>query len=238
MFRNGVWKRYLAAVGVLFITAYLFYGRLWAVVALFPVLWWYRRELKIQEERSQLQTYMKHFGDFLQVVEVSLTTGYSLEHAVLMAAQELERTYGKTTQIVEDLQEVKRCLKLHIPIETCLEEWSNKKRIEEMKLFSQIVSTGKRRGGDMNGMIRHTADSIAKRMETEEEVRTMLAGKYFEYRVMSIMPLGILAYVRAGSPGYFDSLYNSLGGILFMTICLAMYIFAVWLGKRLVCVSV
>lgn len=229
---RDLWKQYIISVILLFLTGYFFYGHIWTGFLLLPFMYWIRKGCILESKEKEKRQYLKMYGEFLQGVENGLTSGYSMEHAVLTAKKELERGYGKEVSIVKELALVEKNLMLHKSIDKCLEEWSEQKGLEEMKLFSDIVASGRQRGGDMNRIIRQTAEAISGRLEAEEEIQTMLSGKYLEYRIMCVMPLGIIAYIRFGSPEYFQVLYDNLPGIIFMTICLLLYVFAIIFGKK------
>lgn len=50
---------------------------------------------------------------------------------------------------------------------------------------------------------------------------------------MSIIPLGIILILCASLlPGFLDVLYDTTAGICIMTFCLALYLFAVFLGSE------
>ncbi len=50
---------------------------------------------------------------------------------------------------------------------------------------------------------------------------------------MSLMPAGIIAYLKLTSPGFLSSLYGNPFGICAMTICLFIYLAAYWMGTSL-----
>ena len=52
------------------------------------------------------------------------------------------------------------------------------------------------------------------------------------------MPFGIILYMSLTSPGFLEVLYGNLFGVAVMTGCLAVYLFAWWLGNRIVDIEV
>ena len=229
---RGVWIQYLTWVAFLFLLGYFFYGRLWTGFLLLPLMYWIGKAGRKEAKGRSRREYLKWYGEFLQAVETALSSGCSMEHAILSAKRELEQTHGKENEMVKDLCQIEAKLQLQETVGHCLQEWADKMQLEEMRLFSCIVSSAGRQGGDVNVMIRRTAEAITARLETEDEIYTMLSGKYLEYRVMCIMPLGIIAYVKLGSPDYFQGLYETATGVIFMTVCLAVYLSAMWFGKK------
>lgn len=66
----------------------------------------------------------------------------------------------------------------------------------------------------------------------------MYRVKKLEQNVMSAVPLFILAYVGAASPGFLDVLYHNPAGIAIMSVCLMVYALAWLAGKKLVEIEV
>ena len=59
-----------------------------------------------------------------------------------------------------------------------------------------------------------------------------------EQMIMSLMPAGIILYLQLASPGFLDMLYGNPFGIGAMSVCLAVYGTAYWMGKRIVEIEV
>ena len=232
MFGGNIWKQCIVAMLFLFAVGYFFYGHWWVGFLLLPSMFFVHKSLKRKQENKKRGEYLKAFGDFLQAVETGLIAGYSLEHVMTFARKEMERLYGKKATIVWDLKEIEKKIVLHIPLENCLRDWAMCRDLEEIKLFFGIIQVARRRGGDINPLVRQTAENINKRIEAESDIMAMLSGKYLEYRIMCLIPLGIIAFVKWGSPDYFDLLYDNPGGIVFMTICLVIYMSAIFGGQK------
>ena len=72
----------------------------------------------------------------------------------------------------------------------------------------------------------------------KKEIEATLAAKKSEQMIMSLMPAGIILYLQLASPGFLDILYGNPFGICAMTVCLAVYGAAYWMGKRIVEIEV
>ena len=88
------------------------------------------------------------------------------------------------------------------------------------------------------GGTRHTADTMNLRMEINSEIETILAGKRGEWRIMLIVPPGILCYMNMCSSEYMNILYTGLTGRLVMTAALMVYAAAVWTGHKILDIHV
>ena len=98
----------------------------------------------------------------------------------------------------------------------------------------EVFSTARTSGGSLNTIIRQTAGQMAQVMDTRREIRTFLAAKVYEQRIMMVMPAGVLFYIRMGSGEFVEALYHNLSGVLIMTVCLIVYAGACVMGRRMV----
>lgn len=83
-------------------------------------------------------------------------------------------------------------------------------------------------------VIRSTAAQMAEIMDTRREIATLLASKVYEQRIMTVMPLAVLLYLRIGSREFLEGLYHNAAGVCVATVCLIIYLGAYWMGKRMV----
>ena len=102
-----------------------------------------------------------------------------------------------------------------------------------MKNFSEVFSVAKRSGGDLSGIMRHTAEVIRDKMQVREEIRTMTASRQFEQKIMGMIPFLIAFYVEGSSPGFFSQMYETGLGRILMTGCMAGYLISVVLSRRI-----
>ena len=55
---------------------------------------------------------------------------------------------------------------------------------------------------------------------------------------MDVVPIGIIAYLKISAMGTLDVLYGNLFGVCFMTVCLALYVGAIYLSERILDIRV
>lgn len=118
--------------------------------------------------------------------------------------------------------------------EVLLEAFARRHPIEEVQSFVEVFCTARVSGGSLNGIIRNTAAQMAEIMDTRREIATLLASKVYEQRIMTVMPIAVLLYLRLGSREFLEGLYHNVAGILVATVCLIVYLSAYLIGKRMV----
>ena len=79
---------------------------------------------------------------------------------------------------------------------------------------------------------------LGDRIDVKKEIEATLAAKKSEQLIMSLMPVGIIFYLNLTSPGFLDVLYGNPFGICAMSVCLAIYSGACWMGRKSVDIEV
>ena len=69
--------------------------------------------------------------------------------------------------------------------------------------------------------------------ETEREIRTIISGRVYEQKIMSVVPLAIMGYMRNTSSSFMDVLYHNPFGIAVMSGCLGIYILSLKLSEKI-----
>ena len=142
---------------------------------------------------------------------------------------------------LEDRQAILEKLKVKDRLEALcrlLQDLGERSQVEDLQSFAEVFLTVKRTGGDLLHVIRNTVSCIRQKQETVAEIETVLTGKMTEQKVMSLMPLLILLYVRLTSPEFLSGMYGNLTGRAVMTVCLLIYAVAYLWGKKIVGIEV
>jgi tight adherence protein B len=170
----------------------------------------------------------------MMLIVASLQTGYSLERALQNAENEFIRLYTTEAIILPAIHRMNQKLKMNMQLEKAFMEFAAEIEIEEANSLAEIISFAKRSGGDYGKNIRETALKIEENLAIKEEIETITTEKRLELKVMSGMPLGILAYITITSGSFIAPLYGNPIGVGLMSVCLVAYGLLVMLGRRII----
>ena len=95
--------------------------------------------------------------------------------------------------------------------------------------------------GKLDGYIWFIKDAvkvISEKMETEKEIQTMIASKKLEFEIMSMIPFGMIGYMKLTFGDFLKVLYGNPAGIIVMSICLALYFTAYIWGRKMIKIEV
>lgn len=231
-------KAAVKAGGITGITAWLYYRSLWAVIPLLPVWYWHLRMTAREMERQKEAEFLRQFKDMIQTLASALHTGYSVENAFRESQKELALIYPQDAEIMREMALIIRQLKLQITMEQALEEFAKRTKMEDVEDFVEVFSAAKKSGGNLIAIIQNTAGQIGDKIDVQREIETILAAKKYEFRVMAAVPYGIIGYMTLSFPEFAKTLYGNAAGIGVMTVCLAIYLGAYYLGIRIIRIEV
>lgn len=233
--KNKPHKQYvsflLAGIGICLATIYLFYDFEPLSFLIFVGVPFIMKYFNKKAEEKRKWNMNVAFLDGLQFMKNSLAAGYSAEGSVREARKGLEKLYGSEATITGEFITMQAQISMGITLEEALKGFADRSDIEDIKNFSEVFSLLKRTGGDLNRVIKQTTSNLKDKIELKRDLNIVVAEKLGEFRIMCLIPYGILAYLKVCSPSMTESLYHSLFGGIFMTIVLIAYVVLVGTGE-------
>lgn len=226
---------YLAMITLI---SYVFYDLIYAVLILLPMIFLFLRYVKKGLIRKRKDLLKIQFRDMIDSIASALRAGYSIENAFYESRKDMLRLHGRDSLIVKELDYFFLKLENGIPLEAILSDFASRTGVEDISDFSEIFVLAKRNGGDFTGIIGKTVKIMKEKDETEREISVILSGRKYEQRVMCIIPIGIIIYLRITSRDFLSILYHNLAGAAVMTACLAIYIASYLISVKLIDIKV
>lgn len=220
--------------GGIFGITILFYRNLLLVLLMGSLLFLlgFGRLRKRWEEERKWQLNLE-FKEGLQGIAAALNAGYSIENALEESRKDLEVLYGKDSVLCHEFQFMQAQLRANQTIEVVFEEFAKRSGIEDIRSFSEIFRTARRTGGNLVAITRASAQRISEKIEVSREIRTLIAGKRMEGKIMNAVPLGMILYFWICSPGFLDCFYQTFWGHVVMTVFLAFYLAAYKINQNI-----
>lgn len=218
--------------------AYLFYDSWAAAILLAPVSVLYLHQWREECCQRKEAEFRGQFRDAMQIMAGSLKTGYAVENAIRTTERDLRALYSGDSRIRKEFERMVHKLDMNRAAELVMQEFAAQVHQEDAEHFAVVFASAKRMGGDSIGILKSTVRMLGDKMEVEREIQTMLAAKRLEFRVMCVIPLAMVLYMRLTFPEFLSVLYDSTAGTVVMTGCLCVYVFAYRLGKKLIQIEV
>ena len=185
---------------------------------------------KIRKRKEQLKkeflTEASLLGDFLR-------SGYSIENAIRETEAEILELYGPRSDMLYEIRLMGSGFSLNLTAEDVFRDFSARAGIDPIREFASVFSLINRTSGQIREIIKTVSDNLTAAFLVEEEIRTLTAARKTEQKIMNVMPLLILLYVRLASPDLLSFMYTTLLGRLVMTACLGLYALAYYWSDKI-----
>lgn len=228
----------IEGIGLVALLAYVFYRSYIAVFILSPVIVLLFKKKKTECREKRKLSLSIQFRELMSSLIAGLHAGYSVENAFLNSYQDMVLLFGKKSMIARELGYIAKSLKNNRNIEELLDNLGERSNIDDIRDFAEIFRIAKRSGGDLPAMIQQTADVISDKMEVRRRITTLISSKKLEQSIMNMVPFGIILYIDASSPGFFDSLYHNITGIMIMTVLMVIYFVAYVLSEKIMNIKI
>lgn len=227
----------LEGLALISVVAFLFYDSPLAILFLLPLLVpYYRRRAreKRQKDKKELAAQSR---EALAAIITALKAGYSAENAFVECRREMQFQFGAKAMITREMGRIEEGIGNRIPLEKLLTEFADRWQIEEIGEFAEVFSIARRSGGNLPDILARTAAVIQDRMDIDTEIDLLLSSRKFEQKIMDGVPFFIIFYLGLTTEGFFSVLYHNIGGIIFMTACLAAYLAAILLSDKIMAIE-
>lgn len=231
-------RAFLQGVILLMGISYLFYGTILGAILLSPYLIRYIKSWEKQMLKKKKQIFQLQFREAIRAMSAALNVGYSVENAMRETFRELQLLYQKDDFIMREFRYMLRQLEMNLSIESIWKEFAARVEDEEVSLFVTVFTMAKRSGGDTIRIIKSAVEQIGGKIDVKREIDTIMAAKRLEFRIMSVVPIVMICYLKISFSGFLSVLYGNTFGIIFMTVCLAIYAGAFELGRHIVEIEV
>lgn len=182
-----------------------------------------QRELRLQ------------FRDLLESLSNSYTVGATSSRAFHSAYDDMVTEHGKKSYIAN---EVKLINDMHdnqgYEINELIADFAKRSGLDDIQSFAGVFSVAER-GGNVAKVVRETRDMIGDKIEIELEIQTMITGQRSQLNVLAVMPIVMSLLTRSFSDS--GSSHSGLT-IVVKLIALGLFVFAYWLGTKIVDIKV
>ena len=228
------------AKGILLIgiISYLFYGTWICTILFLPYLIWYIKSWEKQLVKKKQSKFRLQFKEAIQSLSAALNVGYSVENAMRETIKDLKGIYKKDDMILREFSYMIRQLQMNVSVETVLQDFAQRTADEDVQTFVTVFNMAKRSGGDTMEIIRNAVRQMGEKIDVEREITTLVSGKKLELKIMTMIPLGMVLYMKISFPEFLDVLYGNIAGVIIMSICLLVYLVAYEMGRRIVEIEV
>ena len=193
---------------------------------------------KADLKEQRLRTFSSEFKEGILVLASNLSAGYSLENALTNSARELELLYGEDGMVVREFSYIVSQVRMNRPVEQLFRELGERSGLEDVQNFAEVLAVAKRSGGELVGIINHTAGILRDKQQVKEDLVTLMASRVYEQKIMNLIPYFLVFYIDRTSPGFFSIMYETVMGKAIMTVCLGVYGVSYFMSQKILKIEV
>jgi len=186
---------------------------------------------------KRTNTLRRQFMDLLDSLAASVASGNNAVKAFEAALTDLTMQYGEDSYIVDELNLILKGQANFIDIDALLSDFGKRSGIREIESFAQVFALSYRRGGDFGKIIRDSYEILYSKINIEMEIVTKTAATRNELNIMMCAPALLMVMVKT-SGGDFAEKFQSLTGVIAITIGLAVVGLAYYIGRRITDIEV
>ena len=169
------------------------------------------------------------FRELLDALSTSIGAGKNVQDAFQGAIEDLTIQFTRESDIVRELEIICSGMYNNIAIEDLLMNFAERSGVEDISNFANVFTTCYRKGGNINEVIKNTAEIIGDKIEIKMELQTMVAGQKNEMNIMLVMPVLFIIVMKSMGGGLID--LSTPTGILSTTGALAIFVLAYFAGQ-------
>ena len=240
-FLEGIEKvRYIMISAFLIIfLSWFFYRNLLVSILFLPCSVIIFNRFQSDRRKKRQRELELQFMDFLLYLAANLRAGFSIENAFLECRKDIRnlqgaRGLGQQNYMSAELWKMEKGLSLNVPLQELLQEFAARSGVEHIREFAEVFSIAVQSGGNLPAIIEQAAVLISDEISLQQEILSIISGKVFEQKIMSVIPFLLTFYVEISSPGFFSVLYESPEGRIVSTVCLICYLTAAGLAENIV----
>ena len=228
VFYGGLFLEDGAATLLTYISAVIFIvGVGLAAVKLFLPM----RQEQLQKKRQK--TLSLQFRDMLESITASLAAGDTVHQAFEGAYRDTCLQYGEASDLALELQQFLLAPQSGLRLEEMLQDFAQRSGLEDVESFSNVFSVCYATGGNMKDVMRRTHDIITDKMAISAEIETKLTSNRLELNIITVAPIFLMLMLRFTNQSFAEK-FATLGGVVCITIAIAIFVAAFRMGQKIV----
>ena len=223
-----------ASLIVSLLCGWLFYNTFLGIVATPVILVLVKTPLEEYLMERRVRNLRNQFRDVLYSFSSSFAAGAHMEEAMEIAVVHINDIYGRESDMSKELMFMIKKMKDTAGSDT--ELWMNlaeRSGVEDIEDFASVFAACRDAGGNLVQAVDRAAALIVEKINIENELRTLFSQKKTEGRMVGIMLVAMILFLRISSPSYLDLMYESALGRILMTGAATAMIYSIYLTEKI-----
>ena len=229
-----MWKFFAGAPAVGLFLGKLYFDSLIAGAALTVLLLLLYPYFRRMEDEKAKRELLIQFKDLLYSLAASFSVGRNMRQALKESLDFWGNTYGEKDRIVMEVRRMIRGMEDANETDvTVLRDFAERSGLRDIMDFVNVYESSKSTGADMGRAIARATGVIADRIDMDRELKSMMAAKLSEGRIVGLAPVALVLAMRVFAPGYMEPMYSTASGAVAALISLSLSGIAIFMTERI-----
>lgn len=212
----------------------LFYDRIGVALLLSALLLGFFPIYRSHVRRQRQETLLLQFRDVLYALSSAVSAGRPMTEALAEAQSFCSSTYDEKDDIMQELsymlKRVKQGGEDDLPV---LRDFAARSGLADIADFVNVYEICRASGGDLARAMNRAATIIGDKIQLEAELKTLMAQKAFESRIVAAAPFAMVLLMRLTAPDYMQVMYETRSGLVITTFAVLLIACAFWMMERI-----
>ena len=182
--------------------------------------------------RKRTERMREQLPDVLTIMASSLRAGHSFMQALDTVAREIPQPAAT------EFQRVVAEIRLGRSTDDALEALSERVGSADFKWAVLAVNIQREVGGNLAEILDNVADTLRERAQMRRQIRVLTAEGRLSAWVLTLLPLGIAAYMFAVNPEYIGLLFTTRMGLFMVGVAVILLVLGVFWMRKIVDIDV
>lgn len=194
------------------------------------------REIMVKKRRNKLRN---QFKDVLYSMSSAFATGEHMVTAMEKSIYVLDDIYGEGCDMAVELRDMlNRVIEAGDDEIELWRDFGRRSGVEDIQDFADVFASCRDAGGNLVRTVDRAAEILSEKIGVESDIRVMASQKVTEGRLVGIMPVLMILFLRLTSPSYMRVMYESLIGRVLMTVSMLITIAAFFVTEKVTKIEV
>jgi len=233
--KKELFKYYSISLSAAFAVSYVFYDNIVFSILLSLILTCILKKHYMTYLKNKRREFLKNqFIELLQSLSASISAGRQMGEALAEGLSVMKSSYSSDSPLVIELEFMVKSIKeSREEEEQLLKNFAKRVKVTDISSFVEVYAICRETGGDMEKAIVKTSQIIMEKLSIEKEMKVLSAQKKFEGKLISIMPILVIIFLRVTSPSYLEPLYSTLAGKIIMSFSVIGMGYAYYLTEKI-----
>jgi tight adherence protein B len=181
--------------------------------------------------RRRRELLREQLPDTLAAIGMCFSAGLSLQQALAQTARETAEPLG--SQLRRTVQDIE----LGHGIADALRGLETRTNCADLRFVLVALEIQQTTGGSLREILEGAALSISESFELARSLEVQTAQARMSARIVSIMPLALLAVLSVAMPGYLASFFSSSTGFMLLVGAVALELCGVFMIRRILSIE-